>query len=110
MLQERFVPQLRERGLEATAILQQDGAPAQYALLVRQYLDDKFSGRWIGRGSDMAWPSRRPDLTKCDKSLWGIVKEKICQLRLTTVEDLKTAIMDCFNDFQPSTWKMSRRI
>jgi hypothetical protein len=33
----------------------------------------------------------------------------ISQLCLTTVEDLKTAIRDCFNDFKPSRWKMMSR-
>jgi hypothetical protein len=37
------------------------------------------------------------------------VKEKISQLHLTTVEDLKEAMRDCFSVFQPSTWKISRR-
>jgi hypothetical protein len=37
------------------------------------------------------------------------VKEKISQLRLTTVEGLKAAIRDSFNDFQLSTWKMMFR-
>jgi hypothetical protein len=37
------------------------------------------------------------------------VKEKISQLRLTTVEDLETAIRDLFNDFQQSTWKKTSR-
>jgi hypothetical protein len=36
------------------------------------------------------------------------VKETISQLRLTTFESLKTAIRDCFNDFQTSTWEMSK--
>jgi hypothetical protein len=109
MLQTWFVPQLRERGLEATAILQQDGAPAHFALPVGEYLDDRFSGRWIGCGSDMMWLPRSPDLTTCDNSLWGIVKDKLSHLRLPTIEDLKAAIRNCFNDFQPSAWKMSRR-
>jgi hypothetical protein len=39
-----FLPHLNERRLEAIAILQQDGAPAHYALPVSEYLDDKFSG------------------------------------------------------------------
>jgi hypothetical protein len=33
----------------------------------------------------------------------------ICKLK-KTAEDQKTAVRDCFNDFQPSTWKLSRRI
>jgi hypothetical protein len=85
MLQAWFVPQLCERGLDAAAILQQDGAPAHYALRVREYLDDKFSERWIGSGFDIAWSPRSPDLTICDNSLWGTVRETIFQLRLTTV-------------------------
>jgi hypothetical protein len=40
MLQTWFVPQLGERGLEATPFLQQDVAPAHYTLRVREYLDD----------------------------------------------------------------------
>jgi len=42
------MPHLPERGLEAAAVLQQGGAPAHYALPVRECLVDKFSGRWIG--------------------------------------------------------------
>ena len=110
MLQKYFVPQLRSRQLEESAILQQDGAPAHFALCVREFLDTKFRGRWIGRGSDMPWPARSPDLSTCDNSLWGIVKQKISQLHLRTVEDLETAVKDCFLELQPSTWnKMSER-
>jgi hypothetical protein len=57
----------------------------------------------------MVWP-RSPDLITCDSSFWGTVKEKVAQLQLRTVEDLKIAIRDCFNDSRPSTWRnMSRR-
>jgi len=38
------MPHPRERGLEAVAILQQGGVPANYALPVRKCLVDKFSG------------------------------------------------------------------
>jgi hypothetical protein len=44
---------------------------------LREYLSNTFSERWIGRGSDMAWPLRNPDLTTCDNWLWYILKEKI---------------------------------
>jgi hypothetical protein len=45
MLQTWFVPHLRERDLEATVMLQQDGGSALYA--VRLCLDDRVGGRWI---------------------------------------------------------------
>jgi Helix-turn-helix domain (DUF4817) len=35
--------------LEDQFLFQQDGAPPHYALPVRQYLDQHFSGHWIGR-------------------------------------------------------------
>jgi hypothetical protein len=109
MLQTWFVPQLRVRGLEVTAVLCNKMAHQHAALSpVREYPNNKFSGRWTGRGSDMVWPPRSPDITTCDNSLWGIVKEKIYQLRLATVADL--AVRNCFNQFQLSAWKkMSRR-
>jgi hypothetical protein len=43
-----------------------------------------------------------------DFVLWGIVKENIFHLHLTTVEDLKPGLRHCLNDFQPSSWKVSR--
>jgi hypothetical protein len=68
MLQTRFIPQLRERGLEVIAILQEDGEPTHYAVPVTEHLDNRFSRRWTGRGSDMIWPPppRIPDY----KNMW----------------------------------------
>jgi hypothetical protein len=35
--------------------------------------------RWIGRADEewLKWPPRSPDLTPCDFSLWGCVKEQV---------------------------------
>lgn len=40
---------------------QQDGAPPHFEIHVRQYLNEKFGERWIGRGGPVAWPPRSPD-------------------------------------------------
>lgn len=45
---------------------QQDGAPAHYDLLVRNYLNQTFPNRWIGRRGFIEWPARSPDLTPLD--------------------------------------------
>ncbi len=45
---------------------QQDGAPAHFANTVRDWLNRYFQKRWIGRGSEMTWPPRSPDLTTAD--------------------------------------------
>jgi len=53
---------------------QHDGAPAHYAGVVRDYLNERFSQRWIGRNGFIRWPSNSPDLTPCDYFLWDYVK------------------------------------
>ncbi|XP_050305585.1 uncharacterized protein LOC126742824 [Anthonomus grandis grandis] len=34
----------------------QDGAPAHFSRAVREYLNNRFLNRWIGRGSQRPWP------------------------------------------------------
>uniref|UniRef100_H3AAA0 Tc1-like transposase DDE domain-containing protein n=1 Tax=Latimeria chalumnae TaxID=7897 RepID=H3AAA0_LATCH len=82
MLQNWFVPELDALGIRQDVWLQQDGVPPHYALSVREFLNDSFPDRWIGRGSPVSpaplkWPARSPDLTTCDNSLWGYIKEII---------------------------------
>ena len=40
---------------------------------VREYLNESFPNRWLGRGRPVAWPRRSPDLTPLDY-LWGHMK------------------------------------
>ena len=86
--------------------LQQDGAPAHYALRVREFLDEVLPQRWIGRGSlhlpaAIEWPPRSPDLTSCDNSLWGIIKQKVLKQRYQAVEELKQAVREAFREITP---------
>jgi hypothetical protein len=63
------LPQLLE---EVTLRLRQsmwymhDGAPAHFGIQVSNHLNDPYPGRWIGRGSPVAWPARSPDLNPLD--------------------------------------------
>ncbi|CAF4499633.1 unnamed protein product [Rotaria sp. Silwood2] len=74
MLKDNIIPQLREHSAFQTMIWQQDGAPPHYGQIVRHYLDNTFL-QWIGRRGTVEWPPRSPDLTPCDFSLWGIIKD-----------------------------------
>ena len=49
MLQEFLIPQLDEDDQEGRIHFQQDGAPPHYLGEVREYLNTRFPGRWIGR-------------------------------------------------------------
>ena len=50
MLQKYFIPQLEQLNLKHDAVFQQNGDPCHFASRVRQFLNWKFSNRWIGKG------------------------------------------------------------
>ena len=88
MLNDFLWPLVRHKGL----YFQQDGAPAHYALNVRDWLNQKFANRWIGRRGPIEWPARSPDLAPCDFFLWGYLKNIVYQERPTTLDELKSRI------------------
>jgi hypothetical protein len=61
MLEHYAVPQL-----PCDAWFQWDGASPHFGNTVRQFLNERFPNKWIGRGSFLAWPPRSPDLTPLD--------------------------------------------
>ena len=75
-----------------TMIWQQDGAPPHYGRNVREYLDEMFP-EWIGRRGTTEWPPRSPDLTPCDFSLWGIVKDRVYAQKPRDTDHLKSLII-----------------
>lgn len=63
-------------------IFQHDGCPAHYHRNIREWLDQHFPNRWIGRGGPMPWPARSPDLTPLDFYVWGYMKETVYAVEL----------------------------
>ena len=55
MLEEFCIPSLSAVADMQQVILQQDGAPPHYSRKVRDFLDDKFPDRWIGRRGPLKW-------------------------------------------------------
>lgn len=68
--------------------IQLDGVPPHYARIVRNYLNRRYNGMWIGRGEPVAWPARSPDLTSPDFYLWGYLKNIVYEREPTTREDM----------------------
>jgi hypothetical protein len=66
MFEQFLEPQLLANGILDTVVFQQNGAPCHYARIVRDYLDRRFPGRWIGRGGTQPWAACSPDLTPLD--------------------------------------------
>ena len=106
LLATQFLPELQRKGLIYSHHFQQDGAPAHTAHISRQFLNEKFPDRWIGKFSDTPWPARSPDLTSCDNALWGILKPRIIAHNATTVDELKAATTEEFANFDRETLKL----
>ena len=67
---------------------QHDRAPAHFALDVREYLNNVFLNRWIGRSGPVQWPPRSPDLTPTDFFIWGEMKCLVYETPIDTPEEL----------------------
>lgn len=82
---------------------QQDGAPPHYSRIVRDYLNNIFPNRWIGRRGVIEWPARSPDLTPLDFYLWGYLKSKVYFNKPENIEQLKNRIRAEIQQIQPQT-------
>ncbi|CAK1600423.1 unnamed protein product [Parnassius mnemosyne] len=72
---------------------QHDGAPAHFSTIVRDYLNELYGDRWIGRGGPVAWPARSPDMTPLDFFLWGHMKQIVYSTPISTREELLQKVM-----------------
>lgn len=97
-LRNTIVPQLQLRDDFQTLYFQQDGAPPHFSLAVRNYLDEIFKQKWIGRRGPIEFPPRSPDLTPMDFSVWGIVKDLVYVKKPLSLGDLKQFISEAFHD------------
>jgi hypothetical protein len=74
MLQQFLIPQLDEDNQEERIHFQQAGAPPHYFEEVREYLNTRFPGRWVGREAPIARPPHFPDFTPLDFSYGNSLK------------------------------------
>lgn len=81
---------------------QQDGAPPHFARLVRNYLNEQYPQKWIGRGGPVEWPPRSPDLTSPDFFLWGYLKDVVFREPPTTRDDMKVRITEACRAITPA--------
>lgn len=84
--------------VRANMWIQQDGAPAHNANMVKNYLNDQFESKWIGTNGPVKWPPRSPDLTPLDFFLWGHIKDVAYTNQSTSLIDLKNRITEACNN------------
>ena len=94
MLQTFFWPRVQDQD----CYFQHDGAPPHYGRYVRQWLDENFPRKWIGRRGPIEWPARSPDLTPPDFFLWGLMKDLVYREKPRTIQELKAQITAKFEE------------
>lgn len=79
-----------------------DGAPPHFSVNVRNYLNQVYPNKWIGRGNDapVNWPPRSPDLTPCDFFLWGHIKSVVYKTPVANEAQLWQRIQHAINDLR----------
>lgn len=90
MLRNQIIPRIREiagDNFEQTWF-QQDGAGPHYAIIVRNFLNNQFHRRWIGRRGEIEWLPRSPDLSPLDYFLWGYLKSRIYETKPNDLYEL----------------------
>ena len=101
------VPQLEE--FQPRVVFQQDGAPPHWGLIVRDFLNETFPNRWIGRNGPTPWPPRSPDITPLDFFLWGCVKDRVYRTPVRDVETLQSRQIEVLatvnEEMLENTWR-----
>jgi len=87
---------------------QNDGVPPHSLHEVKNFLNYRFPGRWIGRGSPHNWPARSPDLSPLDYCVWGWMKELVYSVKVVTRDVLFCHILDAADHIRNSQWKLQR--
>lgn len=82
---------------ENKTIFQHDSAPPHFSQDVQNLLNEQHE-IWIGRDGPINWPPRFPDLTFLDFYLWGHVKSKVYEKKITSFPQLKASIVSVFEE------------
>ena len=107
VLTEYMSPQLEQ--YQPQVIFQKDGAPSHWGLEIRQFLNETFPNRWIGRDGFIPWPPHSPDITPLDFFLWGYVKDIVNRTKVRDINDLQHRIIKAIDtvtvDVLARTWQ-----
>lgn len=76
----------------------QAGSPPHYSVIVSDYLNEIFPGKWIGHRGPIEWPPRSPDLSSCDFFLRRVNKNIVYKTKYDNIEDLRTATAAAFEN------------
>lgn len=61
------------RQLPRETLIQRNGASRHYSHVMRKDPHHPMSGRWVSKGTSVAWPPRSPDVTPLDLLPMGVM-------------------------------------
>jgi len=61
---------------------QQTGMPSHYNNTVCDAFNDRFRGKWMGRGDPITWPLKSPDVTPINFFLEWLCYDMFCHVRM----------------------------
>jgi len=85
-----------------------DGSPPHFSRIARQYLNDHFPGKWIGRNRPVEWSPRSLDLSPIDFYLWGHVKSEVYSTPVTNLDELWERIVAAFGAIRNRPGQLER--
>ena len=79
-----------------------------FSRMARQFLNQHFANKWIGRGGPIAWPARSPDLNPLDFYLWGHLKSIVYATSIENAEILRNRIEQGFRQIRETRGTIER--
>lgn len=108
MLKNELVPALSVLNDGPTWFMQ-DGAPPHYATPVRQWLNENFPDKWIGRRGPVEWAPRSPDLNPLDFAFWGYLKAQVYKVKIQGLSHLRERIESECHNIEPDMLQRTMR-
>ena len=95
-LQEELPQLLEDVPLDKQSCMyfQQDRAPPHSSHGVKNFLNYRFPGQWIGRCNTHHWPARSAELSPLGYCVWGWMKELVYSVKVATRDALLGRILD----------------
>jgi len=101
LLETKFFPHAKKRGLVKNFHFMQDGATPHRTREVFESIHEVYGNRVIGLGypkfahGGLEWPPYSPDLNPCDFFLWGYLKDKCYAVQPQNTAELINSIKKC---------------
>lgn len=107
---QNILPVLLENENIERIIFQHDGAPPHFRLIVTEFLNQNFPGRWVGRGGPIPWPPTSPDFNIVDFFIWGKLKSMVYAEDISTEEQLLQRINDGCQEIRNNANEIRRAV